>query len=115
MIVLEHSRAHVTVASRCWIAVVLLSMCALTASLATRFTVLSREFQKATEVTVVKSQPSDAYRQHLQSDGLIWTAPASSVTLFQPPRSIALMVSEVLPTTALGSASWHHNRPPPSC
>ena len=112
MIVLEHSRARVTFASRCWIAVVLLSICALTASLATRFTVVGTEVQK---VTAVKFHSSDAYRQHLLSDGLIWTAPESSITLFQPPRSAVLMVSEVVPFTTRGSASWYYNRPPPSC
>jgi hypothetical protein len=115
MIVLEHSRARVSFASRCWIAVILLSVFALIASLATRFTVLSTEVQKVTRVIVVKSHPSSAFRQHLLSDGLVWTGPPSGVTLYQPPRSAVLMVSEIVPSTTLGSASWHHNRPPPSC
>jgi hypothetical protein len=112
MVMLEHSRARVRLASRCRIAVVLLAIFFLTVSLATRYTVLGPELQK---VTTVKSGSPDAKRQHLLSDGLQWTAPASGFTLFQPPQSSVLTVSAVFPSTNLSSESWLYNRPPPSC
>src|ERR1035437_9657943 len=112
MVMLEHSRARANFASRCRIAIVLLAICSLTVSLATRYTALGAEVQK---VTTVKSQSPDAKRQHLLSNALQWTAPASSFTLFQPPRSFVLTVSAVVPSTNLTSESWLYNRPPPSC
>jgi hypothetical protein len=112
MVMLEHSRARVSLGSRCRIAVVLLAILCLTVSLATRFTVLGPDVQK---VTTVKSQSPDAKRQHLLSNALQWTAPASSFTLFQPPRSSVFAVSVVIPSTNLSSESWLYNRPPPSC
>jgi hypothetical protein len=116
MAMLEHSRARVSFASRCGIAVVLLAICSLTVSLATRFTSLSPEVQsEVRKGTTVKSQSLDAQRQRLLSNGLQWTAPASSFTLFQPPRSSVFAVSVVIPSTNLSSESWLYNRPPPSC
>src|ERR1039458_1290034 len=112
MVMLEHSRAGVSFGSRCRIAVVVLAICSLTVSLATRYTVQGPEVQK---VTTVKSQSPDAKRQHLLSNALQWTAPASSFTLFQPPRSSVFAVSVVVPPTNLSSESWLYNRPPPSC
>jgi hypothetical protein len=111
MIVLEEVRAHTSFVSRCWIAVILLAICSLTASLATRFMVPGPEVQKITTVT---PQFSGTYRQHLLGDGSFWVSPTSIVTLFQPPPTPVLTVSQVVPSTRLASPSWHYNRPPPS-
>jgi hypothetical protein len=110
--VLKHSRARGSLWFRCRIAVVLLAICSLTASVATRYTTLATEVQK---VATVKSQSPDAQRQRLLSNALQWTAPAASFTLFQPPRSSVFAVSVVVPSTNLSSESWLYNRPPPSC
>jgi hypothetical protein len=112
MVMLEHFRARVSLGSRSRIAVVLVVICSLTVSLATRYTVLGSEAQK---VTTVKPQSLDAKRQHLLSNALQWTAPASSFTLFQPPRSSVLAVSAVVPSTNLSAEIWLYNRPPPAC
>jgi hypothetical protein len=112
MVMLEHSRARVNFASRCRIAVVLLAICSLTASLATRYTAQGSEVQKA---TTVKSQSPDVKRQHLLNNALQLLAPGSSFALFQPPRSSVLTVSVVIPSTNLSSESSLYNRPPPSC
>jgi hypothetical protein len=111
MIVLEHFRARATFASRCWIAVILLAICSLTARLATRFVVPGLEVQK---ITTVKPQFSGAYRQHLLGNVIVWVSPASIVTPFRPQQSAVLRISEVVLSTRLSSPSWHYNRPPPS-
>jgi len=108
----EHSRTRTNLWPLCRAAVVLLAICSLAVSLATRFTVLGPEDQK---VTTVKSQPPDAKRQHLLSNPLQWTAPASAFALFQPPQPSVLALSVVVPSTNLSSESWLYNRPPPFC
>jgi hypothetical protein len=108
----EHSRARVSFAARCRIAVILLAICSLTVSLATRYALLGPEVQN---VAAVKSQSPDAHRQRLLSNAFQWTAPASSFALFQPPRSAVFAVSVVVPSPNLSSESWLYNRPPPSC
>src|SRR5208283_1757741 len=112
MVMTEHSRARSSLWSRCRIAIVVLAIFSLTASLATRYSALGSEVQK---IAAVKSQSPDAQRQRLLGNALQWTAPAASFTLFQPPRSSVLTVSVVIPSTNLDSESWLYNRPPPSC
>ncbi len=111
MLRVKHSRVRIDIASWCRIAVVVLAVFSLTASLATRYCLHS----EAQNVTTVKSQSPDSHRQRLLGNALQWTAPAESFTLFQPPRSSVLTVSVVVPSTNLISESWLYNRPPPSC
>src|ERR1017187_7682556 len=106
----EHCRPRVSFASRRRIAVVVLAICSLTASLATRFAVVGWDVAR---VTIVKSKSAEAKRQHLLSKALQWTAPPAHFTLFQPPRSSVFTVSVAVPYTNLISESWLHNRPPP--
>ncbi len=112
MVMAEHSRARVSLWSRCRIAIIVLAICSLTASLATRYSAEGSEVQN---VAAVKSQSPDVHRQRLLSNALQWTAPVASFTLFQPPRSSVFAVSVVVPSTNLSSESWLYNRPPPSC
>jgi hypothetical protein len=93
-------------------ALVLVAICALSVSLATRYTVLNSD---VTGVKVVKSQSSDAKRQHLVRDALKWTAPAAKFTLVPAVQSHVHVVSAIFPATNLSSESWLYNRPPPSC
>jgi hypothetical protein len=97
---------------RLWsqIALVCLAACSLTISLATRFSVASSE---SPNTRSVQDHSPDAQRQHLLGDGLKWSAPPSSFTVFQPPRSFVYAVSAVFPSTNLCSESWLYNRPPP--
>jgi len=108
----EHSRARPSLASWCRIAIIVLAICSLTASLATRYTGLGPEVQR---VAAVKSQSLDVQRQRLLGNALQWTTPASSFTLFQPPRPSVFAVSVFVPSPSLRSESWLYNRPPPSC
>lgn len=112
MALLGHFRARIRLSSSAGTALVLLAICALTLSLATRYTVLGAE---ARSVRFVKAHSADAKTQHLLSDGLQWTAPPSSFTLFRPSRSFVYAVSAVFPSTNLCSESWLYNRPPPNC
>jgi hypothetical protein len=111
MAMLEQSRVPLTFASRCRIAVVLLSIFSLTAIVATRFSVLDPALPR---VATVKSQPSGTFRQHLLGDGLQWLAPAATFTLFQPPRSSILTIAVVIPSSTIHSKGWRYNRPPPA-
>jgi len=98
--------------SSCQTALILLAICALTLSLATRYTVRGPE---AHNVSSVKAHSADAKTQHLLSDGFQWTAPSFSFTLFRPSQSFIYAVSAVFPPVNLYSESWLYNRPPPTC
>ena len=111
MLTIKYSRARVSVASWCRIAIVVLAVFSLTASLATRY---SSQGSEAQNLATVKSQSQAAHTQRLLGNALQWTAPAASFTLFQPPRSSVFSVSVVVPSTNLISESWLYNRPPPS-
>jgi hypothetical protein len=112
MALLKHSRTLMRLRSSCRGALVVLAICSLTVSLATRYTVLD---SKAPTGKIVKSQSSDAKRQHLVKDALKWTAPVAEFTLLPAVRSCVHAVSAVFPATNLSSESWLYNRPPPSC
>jgi hypothetical protein len=92
-------------------ALVLLAICCLTISLATRFAAASSE---TASVRAVQAHSPDAQRQNLLGDGLKWSGPAISFTLFEPPRSFVPEVSAVFPSTNLSFESWLYNRPPPT-
>lgn len=92
-------------------ALVLLAICCLTISLATRFAAGSSE---TASVRAVQAHSPDAQRQNLLGDGLKWSNPAVSFTLFEPPRSFVPEVSAVFPSTNLSFESWLYNRPPPN-
>jgi hypothetical protein len=112
MVMLEHSRHRTSLSSRCWSAAIVLVICSLAVSVATRFTVLSPSVQKS---TTAKCDHPDAKRQHLRANAVRWTAPAIHFALYQPPRPSVLTVSAVIPSTNLTSETWLYNRPPPCC
>lgn len=116
MVMQGHSRPRVRFVSGCRIAIVLLAIGSLTLSLATRYTALGPGVQpEIRKITALRAQSANGKRQHLLVDGLQWTAPASSFTLFQPPRLSVFTVSAVVPPLNLNFESWLYNRPPPSC
>jgi hypothetical protein len=90
---------------------VVVSICALTISLATRYSGLGSEVPKT--VSVVKSQSQQSQRQRLLGNGLHWIAPAPSSTFFRPPRASVHAVSAVFTAIHLDSESWLYKRPPP--
>ena len=94
------------------VALVCLAICSLAVSLATRFTIPVSETPGKTSV---QTYSPHAHRQHLLCDGLKWTAPASSFTLFEPPRALVYAVPAVFPSTNAYSETWLYDRPPPSC
>jgi hypothetical protein len=91
---------------------VLVAICSLSVSLATRYTRLNSE---SGSVKIVKSQSPDVKKQHLVRDALKWTAPTPKFTLVPAVRSHVHVVSAVFLATNLSSESWLYNRPPPSC
>ncbi len=95
----------------CRFALVLLAICSLTISLATRFAATGSE---SATVTVVQAHSPHAQRQNLLGDGLKWSGPAVVFTLFEPPRSFVPVVSAVVPSTNLAFESWLYDRPPPN-
>lgn len=109
--VMRHFRARMRLDSSWRIWLCCLAICCLTVSLATRFTIPG---SNTPEVRVIQTHSLDAQRQHLLSDGLKWAAPAFSLALFEPRRSVVFATSAVFPSTNLCSESWLYNRPPPS-
>ncbi len=95
-------------------ALVLVAICSLSVSLATRYTRLNSE-SIGVKVKIVKSQSLDVKKQHLVRDALKWTAPTPKFTLVPAVRAHVHVVSAVFPATNLSSESWLYNRPPPSC
>jgi len=95
---------------RCLIAIAIFS---LTISLATRYCV-SAASDGYSQTTASCHAPSPK-RQHLAGDGLHWTAPHSSFTLFEPGAARSAVLPAVPPVIALYACSSRHNRPPPSC
>jgi hypothetical protein len=90
---------------------VFLAIGCLTVSLATRFAAANSE---TASVRSIQAHSPDAQRQNLLGDGLKWSGPAISFTLFEPPRSLVPAVSAVFPSTNLSFESWLYNRPPPN-
>src|SRR5271167_2111997 len=107
---LDGSRARVSFGSRRRIAIVVLAICSINASLATRFLVVGAAVHQATSI---QSHSTAAKRQHLLGKAVQWTAPPSSFTLFQPPRLVVLKVPLVIPSTSFGFEICLHSRPPP--
>jgi hypothetical protein len=108
----KHTSVMQSFYSRVRIAVVLLAVISLTASLATRYSQVSPDSDR---VASVKSQSPNSQRQRLLSNALQWNAPVASFSLFEPPRSAVFVLPDVGLTTNLTSESWLYNRPPPSC
>jgi hypothetical protein len=112
MAMMEYSRNRSRFAPRCWSAVILLAICSLTMSLATRFTVVGPDVQK---IASTKADLTSAKRQNLLGNALQWSAPIAHFSLFEPPRSAVSAVSVIIPPTNLTSETWLYNRPPPAC
>jgi hypothetical protein len=108
----EQSRSQATIASRFWSAVIVFAICSLTISLATRFTVVTPDVHK---LPSVKSELTDAKRQHLLSNALQWTAPIARFTSFEPAAASARALPVTVLPTYLTSETWFYNRPPPAC
>jgi len=96
---------------RCGLIVV--AVCSLAVSLATRYCVLAAP-DNHSETTVQSHAPAPK-RQHLDNDGLHWTAPAATFILFKPGRAHIAVLPAVRPATNLYAGDCLHNRPPPSC
>jgi hypothetical protein len=94
---------------------VVLAICAVTISVATRYSGLGSEVSNVKTVSVLKSQSQQFQRQRLLDNGLHWMAPASSSAFFQPPRASVHAVLAEFSAIHLVSESWLYNRPPPSC
>ena len=99
--------------SSCRIALVVLAIVCLTASLATRYALAGGI--ETPSIRAVKSNSPDAKTQNLLGDGLHWVAPTSIFRLLEPQRASAAVISAVFLPTNLSSESWLYNRPPPSC
>jgi hypothetical protein len=109
----SNRRASLSRGSYCRVALIVLAIFSLTASLATRYTLSSGI--ETPSIRAVKSNSPDAKTQNLLSDGIHWVAPASIFSLFEPRRASVSVISAVFVPTNLSSESWLYNRPPPSC
>jgi hypothetical protein len=93
---------------------VLVAICAVTISVATRYSGLGgSDLPSVKSVTVLKSQSPQFQRQRLLGNGLHWIAPVASSALFQPPRVAVQAVSAEFTAIHLDSETWLYNRPPP--
>ena len=92
---------------------IVIALFSLTISLATRYCV-STASSNHPQTTATSHAPSPK-RQHLVSDGLHWTAPSSTFTLFEPGPARSVLLPPFSPITSLYIGSSLHNRPPPFC
>jgi hypothetical protein len=99
-----------------WLYAVLaiVAICAVTISVATRYSGSGSELPTVKSVSVVKSESQQFQRQRLLGNGLYWMPPVPSSALFQPPRASVPAVSAPFTSIHLDSESWLYNRPPPS-
>lgn len=90
--------------------VVVLAICGLTVSLATRTFRLT-----VPHVVTVKSGEMQAMRQHLDRDAVRWLPPSPVLAALQAPTFYPLVApaGPPLPATLLDENLY--NRPPPSC
>lgn len=93
--------------------VILVAVLSLTLSLAGRYATSSAD--EPGTATSISADSVNAKTQHLLSDGLQWTAPASTFIMLVVPRAKSRIVHFVLPIINLQSEDWLYNRPPPAC
>ncbi len=91
---------------------ILTSVLTLAIAVATRFSTAAAASDCSQ--TTVSSHAPTAKRQHLVSDGLHWTAPPSTFTLFEPDRRSNTTLPAVFPINTFYAGNCPHNRPPPS-
>lgn len=110
---MEKSQNHEAVgcrSSRCRILIIVLAICGLTVSLATR-TFWFTTFQGAT----VTSNTAQAVRQHMNRDAVEWEPPVPVFTQLQVPVLYPPVAQWVPPLTSVLFDESLSNRPPPSC
>lgn len=89
---------------------VVLAICGLTVSLATR------TFRITTpHVPTVQSSASQAMRQHLDRDAVRWVPPVPLLTTLQVPTFYPHVAPAGPPLPAILIGESLYNRPPPSC
>jgi len=94
-----------------WSAVIiLLAICSLTASLATRS--FHHTFRHRTNVVSASSQ---GMRQHLDRDAVKWTRPAPVLAVFDAPAFYPRVAPAGPPLPSLLFEQSLYNRPPPTC
>ena len=91
---------------------IVVAICSLTLSLATRF--WAPYTSQSPIVKSVDRRPAEPQRQHLDRDAAQWTAPVASFSIIEPSTiEISLAPAEPLLPMHVFSESLY-NRPPPS-
>jgi hypothetical protein len=104
---------HCTRAKRRWQgALIALAICALTLSVATRFS--APLGAQSHSVKSVDRWPGEAKRQHLDRDATRWIAPAASLSMIEPGtiETRLLLADPLLPKHVFTNNLY--NRPPPA-
>jgi hypothetical protein len=90
--------------------VVVLTICALTTSLATRTFRLH-----FSPTATVRTNSAQAMRQHLDRDAVRWVAPVPVLTTLQAPTFYPRVAPAGPPLPSLFFDESLYNRPPPAC
>jgi hypothetical protein len=108
-----HELTYCTRAKRRWQgALIVLAICSLTLSVATRFS--APLGAQSHSVKSVDRWPSEAKRQHLDRDASRWIAPAASFSMIEPGtiETRLLLADPLLPKHVFSDSLY--NRPPPA-
>lgn len=100
---------------RCWIAVVLLAVCSITISVATRYSVPGHDVNS--KVTTVRNHldvDTEQVRQRLLNNAVSWMPPVAGSTILQQNESFAVLLSTGPPVPRLYFEQNLFNRPPPA-
>jgi hypothetical protein len=93
--------------------VILLAVCSLTVSLATRYFSVSATSSNH-EVRTIVNHSQDAKRQHLAKDAVNWIAPVACRTMLAAPAFYPRFAPAGPPAPSLLFEEILYNRPPPS-
>jgi hypothetical protein len=111
MVSLADSQRFMRMNARSYWSIVLVAIFALTASVTTRTSVLILPHSSV----ALDSQPSSAFRQHLDSDAMQWVPPVAPVAIAEVVSFYPRISPAGPPIPSLLFDKSLYNRPPPAC
>ncbi len=106
----RHGLARTVISWRA--ALILFAVLSLATNVATRYCYASGNDSQT--LKAAKSGPLDGKRQHLLNDGLHWSAPVPTFSLFEPAKVSIVVLPATSPVARFHSEDCLYNRPPPA-